>query len=223
LFATHVRGRSRTRLLSLALVGGIALSATAASTEALVAMSPAASSASMARPNVAAAPATTSATTSTDVTAVVQAQLASAGPQQIAMVPFVAFFSAWAAVPGHSSYTMHDFSGDAYATYFGQCTWYAWYRHQRQPLMRLGNAGAWPARAWRFGLRVSSRPVVGATVVFAPGVQGASALGHAGVVERVLGGGWLMISEMNFYWNGGGWGRVDYRYIHVGRGVRFIF
>ena len=96
-------------------------------------------------------------------------------------------------------------------------------RHQTLPLMRLGNAAAWPARAWRFGLRVSSQPRVGSTVVFAPGVQGASARGHAGVVERLLSGGWLEISEMNFYWNGGGWGRVDYRYIHVGRGVSFIF
>ena len=47
--------------------------------------------------------------------------------------------------------------------------------------------------------------------------------GHAAVVEQLLSGGWLEISEMNFYWNGGGWGRVDYRYVHVGPGVSFIF
>jgi hypothetical protein len=32
-----------------------------------------------------------------------------------------------------------------------------------------------------------------------------------------------MISEMNFYWNGGGWGKVDYRFVHEGWGVAFIY
>ena len=36
-------------------------------------------------------------------------------------------------------------------------------------------------------------------------------------------GGWFLISEMNFYWNGGGWGRVDYRFAHSGPGVYFIY
>jgi surface antigen len=118
---------------------------------------------------------------------------------------------------------MSDFQGDPYRGYFGVCTWYAWYRNQNLPLLQLGNAAAWPANARRFGLRVSSQPVVGAAVAFSPGVQGASAGGHAAVVEQLLSGGWLEISEMNFYWNGGGWGRVDYRYVHVGPGVSFIF
>ena len=136
--------------------------------------------------------------------------------------PSSAAVSAWAPVPGHPSYAIHDFAGDRYSSIFGVCTWYAWYRHQALPLLNLGNAGSWPANARRLGLRVLSRPVRGATVIFAPGVQGASSVGHAGVVQRVLSHGWLMISEMNFYWNGGGWGRVDYRYVHVGQGVSFI-
>jgi hypothetical protein len=59
-------------------------------------------------------------------------------------------------------------------------------------------------------------------VVFQPNVQGASSSGHVGVVEQILSGGWFLISEMNFYFNGGGFGRVSYRYVHVGSGVAFI-
>jgi surface antigen len=125
-------------------------------------------------------------------------------------------------VPGHPSYALADFAGDPYAAEYGACTWYAWYRHRNLPLMQLGIAAAWPANASHLGLRVSALPVAGATVIFQPGVEGASALGHAGVVEQVLGGGWFIISEMNFSWNGGGWGRVNYRYAHVGPGVSFI-
>jgi surface antigen len=131
--------------------------------------------------------------------------------------------NAWAAVPGHPSYAMADFKGDAYAGFFGVCTWYAWYRHQGEPLMQLGNAQSWPSNASRYGLKVGSAPVVGATAVFQPGVEGAGGGGHAGHVEAVLGGGWFVISEMNFSWNGGGWGHVDWRFVYVRSGVSFIY
>lgn len=130
---------------------------------------------------------------------------------------------AWTPVPGHPSYGMRDFSGDPWSQYFGYCTWYAWYRHQNEPLMRLGNAAQWPSNAPSHGLRVGSTPVVGATVIFQPGVEGAGGGGHAAHVEAVLSGGWFIISEMNFSWNGGGWGRVDWRYAYVGSGVSFIY
>jgi len=129
----------------------------------------------------------------------------------------------WSPVPGHPSYRLSDFAGDPFSGYFGVCTWYAWDRHRSEPLLRMGNAASWPYNAPRFGLRVGSTPIVGATVVFQPGVEGAGAGGHAGHVEMVLGGGWFIISEMNFFWNGGGWGRVDWRYAYVGRGVSFIY
>jgi surface antigen len=129
----------------------------------------------------------------------------------------------WAAVPGHPSYAMSDFKGDAYSNYYGVCTWYAWYRHQSEPLMRMGNAESWPANAGGFGLKVGSTPVVGATVIFQPGVEGAGGGGHAGHVEQVLGSGWFIISEMNFSWNGGGWGHVDWRFVYVRSGVSFIY
>lgn len=132
-------------------------------------------------------------------------------------------YNPWAPVPGHPSYGMSDFGGDPWHAYFGVCTWYAWYRHQGEPLLRMGNAAAWPSVAPSFGLRVGTTPVVGATVVFQPGVEGADGGGHAAHVEEVLGGGWFIISEMNFSWNGGGWGRVDWRYVYMAPGVSFIY
>ena len=130
--------------------------------------------------------------------------------------------SAWANT-GRGAYGMSDFRGDPYSGLFGQCTWYAWYRHQGEPLMQLGNAGQWAYSARAHGLRTGSTPAVGATAVFQPGVQGAGGGGHVAHVERVLGGGWFLVSEMNFYFNGGGWGRVSYRYAHSGAGVSFVY
>lgn len=132
-------------------------------------------------------------------------------------------YNPWAPVPGHPGYAMSDFAGDPWSAYFGYCTWYAWYRHQNEPLMRLGNAAAWAWNAAKFGLRTGSTPVVGATVVFQPGVEGAGSGGHVAHVEVVLGGGWFIVSEMNFGLNGGGWGRVDWRYAYVTSGVTFIY
>ena len=130
--------------------------------------------------------------------------------------------SAWA-YTGHPAYGMSDFRGDPYGSYFGACTWYAWYHHQNEPLMQLGMARQWTNNAPRHGLSVDSTPVIGATAVFQPGVQGASGGGHAAHVEAVYGGGWFLVSEMSFYWNGGGWGQVSYRYAHICAGVAFIY
>jgi surface antigen len=132
-------------------------------------------------------------------------------------------YNAWAPVPGHPTYGMGDFAGDPYSSYFGFCTWYAWYRYQGEPLMKLGNAAAWASNAPAYGLHTGTTPVVGATAVFQPGVEGAGGGGHAAHVEAVLGGGWFIVSEMNFGWNGGGWGLVDWRYVYVTSGVSFIY
>lgn len=86
----------------------------------------------------------------------------------------------------------------------------------------MGNALNWASSAAARGYAVGSTPVVGGTVVFQPGVQGAGGAGHVAHVEAVYPDGWFLISEMNFYINGGGWGRVDYRYAHTGWGVQFI-
>lgn len=105
---------------------------------------------------------------------------------------------------------------------FGWCTTYAAYT-ALDNVAFLGNARDWLANARRRGLPTGSTPRVGATVTFAPGVQGAGSLGHVAHVEAVYSGGWMLVSEMAFSWNGGGWGRVDYRYVHTGPGVAFIY
>lgn len=130
----------------------------------------------------------------------------------------------WVPVPGHPSYGMSDFAGDPNASEFGVCTWWAWYMRRDEPqLGTLGMASQWITNARARGMRTGSTPSVGATVVFQPGVQGAGGGGHVGHVVAILSNGWFIISEMNFYWNGGGWGRVDYRYVHTGSGVAFIY
>ncbi len=90
-------------------------------------------------------------------------------------------------------------------------------------MTKLGMASQWAANAPRYGLRTGTTPVVGATAVFQPGVEGAGSGGHVAHVEQVLGGGWFIVSEMNFGLNGGGWGRVDWRYAYVAPGVAFIY
>jgi surface antigen len=89
--------------------------------------------------------------------------------------------------------------------------------------MRLGGASQWAWNASRYGLRTGTTPVAGATAVFQPGVEGAGGGGHVAHVESVLGGGWFIVSEMNFGLNGGGWGRIDWRYAYAAPGVSFIY
>ena len=135
--------------------------------------------------------------------------------------PTPAGIGPWVKPAGYHSYAMS--SHGWYPSYFGWCTWYASYRRQSEPLMQLGNAAAWAWNAPRHGLRTGTRPAVGATVVFQPHVQGASGAGHVAHVEKVYANGWFLVSEMAFYWNGGGFARVSYRYAHTGSGVSFIY
>lgn len=130
--------------------------------------------------------------------------------------------SQWA-YTGHPAFGMSDYRGDPYAGSFGWCTWWAQYKRMDERLMGLGNASQWAWNAPRAGLRTGGTPAVGATVVFQPGVQGASYLGHVGHVEAVYSNGWFLESAMSTYWNGGGWGRVSYVYAHAGWGVTFIY
>ena len=95
---------------------------------------------------------------------------------------------------------------------FGWCNWWPEVMNPSRPDLLWGHypRGATP------------RP--GATVVFAPGVQGAGSGGHYGRVVAVYPGGyWFLISEMNFTWRGAGWQKVEYRYVHTGPGVSFIY
>lgn len=87
----------------------------------------------------------------------------------------------------------------------------------------LGFAANWTRNAARRGMATGYTPRAGATVVFQPGVQGASSGGHVGHVVAVYGNGWFLLAETAFWWNGGGFGRVSYRYAHAGAGVSFIY
>ncbi len=129
----------------------------------------------------------------------------------------------WIRVPGYTPYAVADPPNDPYAKAFGQCTWYAQYRRPDENLRGMGNAMYWATHARARGYRVGSAPAVGATVVFQPGVQGASGVGHVAHVLILYPGGWFLMAEMNAYGNGGGWGRVSFRYAHAGSGVSFIY
>lgn len=130
--------------------------------------------------------------------------------------------NAYAAVPGYGAFAMSDVGGYYYWA-FGQCTWWAQYERKDENLMHMGNAQYWAGVAASRGYHVSGTPRVGATVVFQPGVQGASSGGHVGHVVAVYGNGWFLLAETAFWWNGGGFGRVSYRYAHAGSGVSFIY
>ena len=87
---------------------------------------------------------------------------------------------------------------------YGQCTYYV---ASRRDVTWGGNAWAWFENA--NGLRPEGHvPVTGAIVVFHDGW-----FGHVAYVESVDPDNSFVISEMNFWANGGGWGRVDRRTI----------
>ncbi len=131
-------------------------------------------------------------------------------------------YGSYVVPPGFYSFSVQDYPGDPYAGSFGQCTWWAAHKRPDQNFWGIGDAWTWADGARARGYTVTDYPVPNATVVFQPGVQGALGVGHVAHVEQILTGGWILISEMNFYWNDGGWGRVDYRYITAGPGVAFI-
>lgn len=68
-----------------------------------------------------------------------------------------------------------------------------------------------------------SAPRVGVAMWFNPGDQGAGSAGHWAYVESIGPNGWLLISEMNDAWRGGGWAKVNYRYVRVDGGTSFIY
>lgn len=131
-------------------------------------------------------------------------------------------YSSWTPPPGYQSFAVTDFPGDPWAGSFGQCTWWAAHERPDENFLGWGDAWNWANAAQARGYTVSTTPIANATVVFAPGVEGASSLGHVSHVEQVLTNGWVLVSEMNFFFNGGGFARVDYRYVYAGSGVWFI-
>ena len=99
--------------------------------------------------------------------------------------------------------------GDHFA--YGFCTYYV---ATRRCVPWLGNAKDWYSAAAAMGYKEGRMPVAGAIVVFRPGVDGVSWLGHVAYVEAVgpaqgIPAGSFKLSEMNF----AGWNRVDYRVV----------
>jgi len=106
----------------------------------------------------------------------------------------------------------------------GQCTWWANQRFFQLhgvyvPWTLQSDAWQWTARARDFGWQVSATPQIGDIVDLQPWVQGAYGLGHVAVVERILGNGDVLASNMN-------WGTTPGMVVNVeftpGAGVTFI-
>ena len=127
---------------------------------------------------------------------------------------FVANLGEWSVPPGCYADIYVPNPADYVARAgFGYCDWWPLVLHPSEP--DLLDSGSY---------RRGTIPVPGAVVFEAPDVQGAGPAGHyAQVVAVAPGGYWVLITEMNFTWRGGGFGRVDYRYIHVGAGISFIY
>jgi len=86
---------------------------------------------------------------------------------------------------------------------YGQCTWWANQRYYQLhgvyvPWTTNSDAWQWTARALDFGWQVSSTPHVGDIIDLQPNVEGASALGHVAIVEKILGSGDVIASNMNW-------------------------
>ncbi len=107
---------------------------------------------------------------------------------------------------------------------YGECTWWASERYHQLhgvfvPWTTNSDAWAWTNRAYNFHWHVSGSPAPGDIVDLQPWVQGAYSLGHVAVVERVLGNGHVIASNMN--WGAYYWEVTDVEF-SPGPGVSFI-
>jgi len=123
---------------------------------------------------------------------------------------------------GYSGPISYGGGGSTAGYPFGSCTWGA-ARLSWDNVTYLGNAKDWFWNARARGMATGYTPRVGATVVYQPGVQGASGLGHVAHVVAVYGNGTFEVEEMSYYGYGGGWGIFSYRTSWVQPGVSFIY
>jgi CHAP domain len=128
---------------------------------------------------------------------------------------WVANLTNWTAPPGCYAKIFQPVQSAYYSpTSFGFCNWWVEALHPKHPDILLDSAK----------YTTGSTPVPGAAMWFDPGVQGASSAGHWAVVVAVNPDNyWILVTEMNFTWRGGGFGRVDYRYVHVGAGTHYVY
>ena len=107
---------------------------------------------------------------------------------------------------------------------YGQCTWWADQRYHQLtgayvPWTTNSDAYLWRTRALQYHWTVSSTPKLGSIMMLSAGVEGAFSAGHVAVVERLLGHGRVLVSEMN--WNERT-GVVMYSTFTAAPGVYFI-
>ena len=96
---------------------------------------------------------------------------------------------------------------------FGWCNWWVRVTHPAHPDITENLA-----------YTRGADPVAGAPIFFDGNEQGADSEGHWAVAVAVAPDHyWVLISEMNFAWRGAGWGKIDYRYIHVSPHVHFVY
>ncbi len=113
-------------------------------------------------------------------------------------------------------------AGGRWSFVFGDCTWYV---ATQRKVTWGGNADQWWANAAEAGYLEGQTPEVGSIVVWGPNVPGESwGYGHVAYVEAVQGTK-FEVSEMSFDGvSGGGWDRVDYRWVPDGAGyLGFIY
>lgn len=127
---------------------------------------------------------------------------------------FVPNIGPWTVPPGCYATIYSPNTADyPYRPGFGYCNWWVRERHLNHPDITENTS-----------LPRGDKPVAGAVVWFDPNVEGATSAGHwAQVVAVAPDGYWFLVSEMNFGWRGGGFGKVDYRYAHTGSGVQFVY
>ncbi|HEX6543801.1 MAG TPA: hypothetical protein VF040_18745 [Ktedonobacterales bacterium] len=127
---------------------------------------------------------------------------------------FVPNITVWTVPPGcYATIYTPDRSQYSAPSTFGYCNWWVEALHPKQQDILYGKEY----------VRTTS-PVVGAAIWFPPNVQGASSAGHwAQVVAIAPDHYWMLITEMNFGWRGGGFGKVDYRYAHVDPAAGIVF
>lgn len=114
-----------------------------------------------------------------------------------------------------------DSSIDPWGLYNRECVSYAaWSASNRfgKNVMNFagqGNAYQWPSSTTRMGATTDQTPEVGSVAILPP--SGFSPIGHAMVVEAVLDGGWVHVSQYNF----GGTGEYSTMDIQAS-GVNFV-
>ncbi len=104
------------------------------------------------------------------------------------------------------------------------CTWWANERYAQWhgyyvPWTTNSMAWQWTDRAHDFKWHVSTKPKVGAIIDLQPWVQGAYGGGHVALVEKVLGNGHVIASNMS--WGADPYAVVDWEFA-PGPGVTFI-